>query len=204
MEEFDLQSLLFGSSDGQNMEIKKGDLLISEPLMEESIFKRSVILMLTVSEKNGCMGLVLNHLIPYYLSDILPDIKFGKDIPLFAGGPVDLERLFILHTLGDSVFRGSQELLPGIYIGATLKDVVNYINEGGEIEGKLRFFLGYSGWNPNQLESEVLNNFWVVKSDSHSDNLFYGHGDRYWRREVKHLGRAYRSWLTIPSDSSMN
>jgi putative transcriptional regulator len=66
----------------------------------------------------------------------------------------------MLHTLGD-VFKGCKEILPGIFVGANMDDVVEYVDSGGEVEGRMRFFLGYSGWQSNQLESELLGKSWA-------------------------------------------
>lgn len=202
MKELDLESLLFGSG-GQRTEIASGDVLIAEPFMEESIFKRSSILMLEADRARGYMGLVLNHQIPLSMRDLIPGWKFGELVPLFAGGPVDLDRLFMLHTLGDR-FSGSRELFPGLYVGARIDDVVGYVEGGGEVDGCLRFFLGYSGWGTDQLENEVLHNTWAIGRHEDADVLLHGSGNEYWRRQVEHLGDDYRSWLTVPVDAALN
>lgn len=203
MKEMDIESLLFGATGGQRTDIVAGDLLIAEPLMEESIFRRSVVMVLDADIKKGYMGLVLNHQTPLSMRDLIPDWTYGERIPLFAGGPVDLERLFVLHTMGDS-FEGSREILPGLYIGAKIDEVVSYVNLGGEIDGRLRFFLGYSGWEANQLGNEVLHNTWAVGRYQKNADILSETGNDYWRREVERLGNGYRSWLTVPTDAMLN
>lgn len=93
----DIESLLFSRPDASRTDISKGDVLVAEPLMQEGIFRRSVILILDADVSSGYMGLVLNHKTSLSMQDLIPKWEGGKRVPLFAGGPVDLERLFMLH-----------------------------------------------------------------------------------------------------------
>ena len=133
---------------------------------------------------------------------LMPEWEEGERIPIYCGGPVDLERMFLLHTLG-SQLGPAIEVAPGIFVGADLDRIMEYIDNGGEVEGKLRFFLGYCGWSPGQLATEIENHTWAVNTRS-GDNLLSGRGLRYWRRQVERLGEDYRSWLLVPSDPSLN
>ena len=199
----DIESLLFSRPDASRTDISKGDVLVAEPLMQEGIFRRSAILILDADVSSGYMGLVLNHKTSLSMQDLIPKWEGGKRVPLFAGGPVDLERLFMLHTLGD-VFKGCKEFLPGIFVGANMDDVVEYVDSGGEVEGRMRFFLGYSGWQSNQLESELLGKSWALERHEPASALLQGTGNAYWRRQVARLGDSYRSWLIVPQDAAHN
>lgn len=180
-----------------------GSLLISEPLMDDKYFSRSAILVLDEPEEGGHFGLILNKPTEMTLRNLMPDWEQGDRVPIYCGGPVDLQRMFLLHTLGEKL--GSDtEVLPGIYVGADLDKIIQYIEEGGEVDGKLRFFLGYCGWSPGQLAGELEGNTWGVNALPQSQNLLKGEGSDYWRREVRDLGEEYRSWLVVPLDPSMN
>ena len=180
-----------------------GSLLISEPLMNDSYFGRSAILVLDEPDDGGHFGLILNKPTEMTLSNLMPDWEKGKRVPIFCGGPVDLQRMFLLHTLGERL-GSSAEVLPGIYVGADLDKIIDYIEEGGEVDGKLRFFLGYCGWSPGQLANEIEGNTWAVNALPQCRNLLKGQGISYWNREVKDLGEDYRGWLVIPTDPSLN
>ncbi|MEE1021867.1 MAG: YqgE/AlgH family protein [Muribaculaceae bacterium] len=199
----DLESLLFGSTAGQRTSMQTGDILVAEPLMTEVFFKMSAILVLASDQQKGTFGLVMNHELNVSLRDLIPEWANGDRVKLHSGGPVDLERLFMLHTLGD-YFKGSQPIAPGLYIGANIDDVIEYVDAGGPVEGKLRFFLGYSGWDANQLESEILRHSWGVGRMKSPADLLEGTGDAYWRRQVEHLGENFRNWLMVPPDIAMN
>ncbi len=199
----DLESLLFSSTAGQRTDIKTGDLLIAEPLMSEVFFRMSTILILKSSQEKGTFGLVMNHELDLSLRDLIPDWISGERVKLFSGGPVDIERLFMLHTLGDR-FKGSHMVAPGLYIGANVDDVIEYVDSGNPVDGRLRFFLGYSGWDANQLESEILRHSWGIGHMKSASELLEGSGDAYWRRQVENLGNNFRNWLMVPPDVTMN
>lgn len=182
---------------------QKGDLLIAEPLLNEPYFKRSVVLLLDNDENNGHLGLTLNKITPVTLQDLFPDWQAGKNIPVYSGGPVEADRLFMLHSLGDR-FKGSLEVAPGIFVGADLDDVIDYINNDNYSEGEIRFFLGYSGWTKDQLTNEILKNTWALNTNVTPHDMLTGSEDSYWRREVEKLGEKYRSWLVVPANPSLN
>lgn len=197
----DIESIIY--KEPTELTPQKGDLLIAEPLLKQPYFKRSAILILEQDASGGHIGLTLNVATPITLQDLFPDWTEGNNIRVFSGGPVETDRLFMLHTLGD-YFEGAQEIAKGIYVGANLDDVIEFINQNEDIEGKMRFFLGYSGWTKDQLTSEILNHTWALNRDCDMSEALTGQGNEYWRREVERLGPNYRSWLLVPPDPELN
>ena len=191
----DLESIIY--KDPTIVNPQKGDLLIAEPLLDEPYFKRSVILLLDEDNNQGHIGLALNKITPVSLQDLFPDWKAGAEVPVYSGGPVEADRLFMLHTMGDR-FEGSMEVSPGLYVGAKLDDIIDYINNNRYADGNIRFFLGYSGWSRGQLTSEILKNTWALNPNPGHTDVLTGAEDLYWRREVRRLGEKYRSWLLLP------
>lgn len=201
-----------------------GDLMIAEPLMRDDIFRRAVVLVLDAPgddkqqnkaaadaelfDEAGIMGLILNNKSQYTLANLMSEWAEGERIPLYIGGPVELERLFMLHTMGDR-FPGSTEIAKGIFVGGKLDDIVDYINNGGQIEGKMRFFLGYTGWGSGQLQQERDAKVWAhssadLRAPEDAIQLLRGEGNSFWRREVERLGNDYRNWLNVPEDPTEN
>ncbi len=197
----DLESIIY--KDPTIVNPQKGDLLIAEPLLDEPYFKRSVILLLDEDNNQGHIGLALNKITPVSLLDLFPDWKAGAEVPVYSGGPVEADRLFMLHTMGDR-FEGSMEVSPGLYVGAKLDDIIDYINNNRYADGNIRFFLGYSGWCRGQLTSEILKNTWALNPNPGHTDVLTGAEDLYWRREVRRLGEKYRSWLLVPSNPAFN
>lgn len=197
----DLKDILF--SDLPTGTPHMGSLLLSEPLMEDKYFSRSAILVLDEPEDGGHFGLILNKPTEMTLNDLMPEWEEGKRVPIYCGGPVDLQRMFLLHTLGEKL-GSSTEVLPGIYVGADLDKIIEYIEEGGEVDGYIRFFLGYCGWSQGQLAAEIENKTWAVNALPQCSNLLKDEGLKYWSREVKDLGEECRAWLVVPLDPSLN
>ncbi|MDE6576556.1 MAG: YqgE/AlgH family protein [Muribaculaceae bacterium] len=198
----DLNNLLYNQR--HDILPQRGSLLIADPMMEELYFKRSVVMILDDDTiEGGQLGLTLNKATNLTLHDITPGWKKGFEVPIYCGGPVDMGRLFLLHTLGD-IFRNSTEVSDGIYIGGDFNDIIDYIEGGEKIEGKLRFFLGYSGWSAGQLAGEIDSHTWAVNTSPVSKGLLQGEENEFWRREVENLGEAYRSWLMVPQNPAYN
>lgn len=182
---------------------KRGSLLLAEPMMKENYFKRSVVLILDADPAGGHLGLVMNNPSRFRVGDLFEDIPLLSRYPVFAGGPVGLDRFFMIHRLGD-VLEGSGEIVPGLWIGGNLKDLSRFISEGGDVRGKVRFFFGYSGWVKNQLNNELEEHSWVVSEKPDLKYILRGSGNMYWRREVEKLGEPFRGWLLVPEDISNN
>lgn len=196
-----IESMIYKDPTGVNP--KRGDLLIAEPLLDEPYFKRSVVVLLDDDPDGGQIGLVLNRSTPVNLQDLFPDWKSASKIRVYCGGPVEADRLFMLHSLPER-FPDSMEISPGLYVGAKLDDVIDYINNESPTGEGIRFFLGYSGWTKGQLTSEILRNTWALCAAPQAKDLLIGAEDEYWRKSVERLGKKYRSWLIVPSDPSYN
>ncbi|MDE5552171.1 MAG: YqgE/AlgH family protein, partial [Muribaculaceae bacterium] len=147
----------------ENIKIHKGDVLVSSPLLTDPNFNRSVVLILDRDTDKGYIGLILNRQLDLTIQELL-DIKNSKiETPVFNGGPVDLQRLFWLHTMGPDIIKGAAEVMPGIYIGGNFEDLQTYVeNSGTKSEGHFRLYLGYSGWTKGQLEKEIEMGAWQV------------------------------------------
>ena len=197
----DLSQLLYDKMPKEP--VNTGSLLVAEPIMDDTYFSRSVALIVDHPANNSHLGLILNKPLEYTLNDLFPELEDGKNIRIFCGGPVELERLTLLHNLGSDLGT-SFEILPGLWVGGEIKKVADYILSGGNTEGKLRFMLGYSGWSPGQLSNEIKGNSWAVNNHRSAEGLLQLEGIEFWRREVKELGDNFRSWLMVPPHPSYN
>lgn len=190
--------------DGLEKEVPdSGSLLIAEPMMEDTFFGRSVCLIIDTPPDGSHAGLLLNKPLDLSLSQLLPEGSPGKDIRVFCGGPVDLERLTVLHTLGDRLGK-CLEIKPGLFIGADIDKIVDYVDMGLPTDGKIRLFLGYCGWSKDQLAAEIDRKSWAVNNHRDSSLLLTGEGIGYWRREVELMGENLKSWLNVPPNPYCN
>ena len=141
-----------------------GHLLAAMPQMEDPRFERSVIY-LCAHNAEGAMGLVVNRLFDAItFPDLLEQLNIEtgpktEQIRVHFGGPVESGRGFVLHS-DDYVRDGTLKVRSGFALTATV-DILKAIAVG---EGPRRSLLalGYSGWGPGQLESEIAANGWLV------------------------------------------
>ncbi|KAF0130113.1 MAG: putative transcriptional regulator [Bacteroidetes bacterium] len=179
---------------------RRGRVLIAEPLMDEFYFGRSVILLADHNDE-GTFGLVMNKPTGTTLNEILPDFP-DFPAPVFIGGPVQTDNLYFIHTLGNEV-PDSSEILPGIYWGGDLEIVKELLKLGLIGKDQIRFFLGYAGWSPSQLDEELKNNAWVV-SETNLRSLFKTKSDKMWNNYLQRMGPAYDLWRRFPVNPDLN
>lgn len=179
---------------------KVGSVLISEPLLEDFYFKRSVVFILDYNEE-GAMGIVLNKPVFIDFSDVVPDIVV-KPFPLYSGGPVELERIFFLHQLGSEIAQ-SEEIIKGVFWSGKEQDIQRVLSNPQFDENSIRAFIGYSGWNPGQLEKEIAEGRWVV-ADIQASTIFSEDYSKMWENSVKLLNECYHKWINYPKNPQMN
>lgn len=183
-----------------NMKPSKGKILISEPFMGDYFFGRSVIL-LAEHNTEGSFGLIMNKPAPTPLNTLvegLPDF----DAPVFLGGPVQSDSLFFMHVLGDEIPE-SQEIMKGVYWGGNLETISEMILLNAIKPEHIRFFVGYSGWDANQLEDELKRNTWLV-SKVNAKSLLQTSPDKMWDRFLQKMGADYAHWRKFPVDPQLN
>jgi len=179
---------------------KVGRLLISEPIFNNSIFLKSVIL-LTHYNNNESTGLILNHPTKLYLSHLFKNISL--DFQIFLGGPVDNQSLYYIHTLGNIIPK-SIEITDDIYFGGEFDSILKLINNGTISQNEIKFFIGYTGWGKNQLIDEIENDSWIVKNLTSKDVCMNKSNQQLWRNFIKEMGDKYAVWANLPKDPSLN
>lgn len=174
-----------------------GSLLVAEPFLSEECFNHAVILLVDHGEGYPSMGLTLNKKSDYNLSDIVNEVNKNIEVPVFNGGPVGDDRMFYLHTL-PGLFNESIEVAKGLYIGGDYNQVLEYVNAGCPTDGLLRFYVGYSGWEPGQLAKEIEQNVWAVTKPRNYSKLLTGNPGSLWHKTVSSMGPRYRGWKLHP------
>lgn len=150
----------------------KGKFLLAEPSMQDPNFAYSLVL-ICEHDENQAIGLTINREIPKFLSEqIMEELglmtEHTKEMPIFEGGPCQIERGFVLHT-DDWLDASSVEIVGKIYLTAT-SEVLTAI-AGGFGPKRVLFALGYAGWAAGQLEAEIAANSWLI-SDVDLDLVF--------------------------------
>ena len=166
-----------------------GQIIVSMPSLEDERFFKTVIYMCAHSTE-GSMGIIINKKIDY---DLYPDLleQLGIEKPLDNkklfiryGGPIESGRGFVLHS--DDMVR--QETL-NIDKGVALTSTTEFFDDLSKGKGPKNSILalGYAGWNPGQLESEIIQNSWISLSVDTSF-LFDDEVSHKWTDAYKLLG----------------
>lgn len=189
--------------DSSEFVIEKSKVLISEPFTRDFYFKRSVVL-LVEHNNEGTIGFILNKGVEIPLNDVL------KDFPQFSsrlsiGGPVKPDNVYFIHTLGELI-PNSLHVIDNLYWSGDFKELKKSIEFGMVKTDDVRFFVGYSGWNPKQLDREITENFWLV-SDLSIDFIMNNNNidqNKLWKNSIEQLGGKYQLWTTFPENPELN
>lgn len=180
---------------------QQGDLLLSEPTMNDFYFGRSVVLLIDHSEAEGSFGIIMNKPLNVRLKEIV-DVFEDFDAPVYLGGPVAENQIFFMHTLGDIV-PDTCKVMDGLYWGGDTDTLNELIAQGICTQKNVRFFLGYSGWEAGQLADELARNSWIV-SKTNGKTLLTTPTDQMWKTYVSHMGKEYEMWSRFPKNPEDN
>ncbi|AWG21617.1 transcriptional regulator [Flavobacterium faecale] len=179
----------------------KGQLLISEPsIIGDVSFNRSVIL-LADHDKEGSVGFIINKPLKYTIHDLVPEID--SKFRIYNGGPVEQDNLYFIHNVPELI-PNSVEISNGIYWGGDFESAKELINEGIINKNNIRFFLGYSGWRDNQLETEMHANSWIVTTNIYKNKIIGKSPTHFWKDQIKELGGDYLIWSNAPENPYLN
>ncbi len=183
-----------------NLKPAAGRILIAEPFLQGLYFSRSIIL-LTEHNETGTVGFVLNKSTEVYPDELIEDI-LSFEGELFVGGPVSPNTLSFLHTLGPEV-PGAVKITKSVYWGGDFEFLKKMINDGKASSQSVKFFAGYSGWAPAQLEGEIAENSWIVSSPD--DGLIMTRDvEDTWEQAMQGMGEIYKTWTNFPRNPTFN
>jgi putative transcriptional regulator len=158
-----------------------GQLLVASPSMGDPRFAGTVILMVR-HDKDGAFGIVVNRPIGERPLAAILEIIGEKDaavagtIRIFAGGPVQPEIGFVIHS-GDYQGAGTIEINARLAVSAN-REILRDIGHGkGPAQSLIAF--GYAGWAPGQLEGELARRDWVI-APGESKLIFDEDRDKVW------------------------
>lgn len=143
----------------------KNHFIIAMPNLADPYFHHCVIYVCEHSPQ-GAMGIIINFPLNLHLGEILENMAIAShdekvnNMTILAGGPIQQERGFVLHTSGNKHWESSLELNEDITI-TTSKDILEAIASHKGPEQAL-LALGYAGWEAGQLERELAENSWLL------------------------------------------
>jgi len=179
----------------------QGHFLVASREMLDPNFARSVVLLVRHSDE-GAMGLVLNRPTKTTVAEAwrqVSDAPCPADRLIHLGGPCR-GPLMALH--GDAAL-GELEAAPGIYFSADPENIERIIAAGDDPS---RFFIGFAGWGPGQLEAEMEQNAWLTAA-AEPEQIFDSPHDLWIQLTRRIAGSRMLSALNIkhvPADPSLN
>jgi len=178
---------------------KKGRILIAEPFLPGSYFNRSIVFLVEHGSE-GTVGFILNKPVDFEV------VGFDEEFPnfkerLYVGGPVSNESVYYIHTMGDLI-PNSVKIMDGLFWGGDFDHLKDLIHTGFADNTKVRFFLGYSGWDKDQLKEELDEDSWLVADIS--PKIVMQSSEELWKDMVKQLGGKYSLWENFPENPALN
>lgn len=142
----------------------RNHFLIAMPGLSEGFFARSLTYLCDHSEE-GAMGIVINQPLDLQLADLLEHLEIEHDgrrghTALLAGGPVQTDRGFILHSPTERAWDSTLPLTPEVALTTSLDILTALASDRGPADSLVA--LGYAGWGAGQLESEISANAWLT------------------------------------------
>ncbi|KAI3464293.1 hypothetical protein Pfo_020956 [Paulownia fortunei] len=177
-------------------------LVATEKLDGVRTFERTVVLLLRSGTRNpqeGPFGVVINRPLHKKMKHMNPtNIELATtfaDCSLHFGGPLDAS-MFLLRDGETTVLPGFEEVIPGVYFGSrnSLDEASALVKKGTLRPQDFRFFMGYAGWQLDQLREEIESDYWYVAACS--ANLISGvsqnsSSDDLWEEVLQLMGGHY-------------
>ena len=186
-------------SELNNLSPDQGNILVAEPFMKDDYFKRSVVYLCENNEL-GSVGFILSEKLNLRLNDLFNEpLAFNAE--LFMGGPVEAQNLFYLHTC--SALDGAIEIKDGIYWSGDFEQLKEYMLIGKIQSHQIRFFLGYAGWDKQQLKDELTAENWLIGSIE-TKELFDLESEKIWKTQLTKMGKEQALMAKFPDDPSLN
>ena len=155
----------------------KGMLLVATEQIQGPVFSQTVILLLQYNE-DGAMGLIVNRPTDIAPSEVAADTEAFDDYddPLYFGGPVHVGAVHVLMRT-DTPPDGAERIVGSVYVVG----VEAGLERAGSGEDSVRFYMGFAGWGPGQLDQEIARGSWQILPASH-EHVFAEDSAGLWER----------------------
>jgi len=154
-------SIKMGRMDSVNL---TDNFLIAMPTLEDPYFSNALVYICEHNE-NGALGIIVNRPIDMDLAGLFEkiDLKLEAEdmarLPVYFGGPVQLDRGFVLHR---PIGNWQSTLAINSETGLTSsRDILTSVGSAG-LPSEIIVTLGYAGWDAGQLEDELSQNSWLT------------------------------------------
>ena len=181
-------------------DLAPGKILVADKKLKDPNFDQAVVYLITYDDE-GAVGLILNRETDTPVTKVLRGMKEAanrKDF-VFSGGPVEEDSVLALyHTTAKR--KGARQISRDVYAlldETALKEAL----AAGAAPDVLRFYVGYAGWGPGQLDNEVNAGAWAILPGD-AKTVFDANPDTLWvrlnRRKDEQVVKSNRGWTRVP------
>jgi len=164
-------------------------LLIADPFLKDPNFMRTVVYICRHSDE-GSFGFVLNKIFEQTLDELINGLE-GIEMPVHY-----------IHQYPDLIPE-CYKISDDIYWGGDFESLKTLLKENKIDAQKIKFFIGYSGWEKDQLALELSEKSWLTATATRKI-VFDTGSDEVWKESLKHLGGQYEMLINYPIDPQLN
>lgn len=180
--------------------VKKGSMLLAEPFMQDNYFKRSVVL-ITEYKQEGVVGFMLNKPLDLNVNAFIEGFS-DFEAEVYLGGPVESDSLFYIHNQGN-IIDDSLKINDNLYWSGNFEQLKTLVKNQEIFPNEVKFFLGYSGWDYDQLEKELEEDSWII-TDAKDYQVKDLNDEMLWHNTLKQLGAKHKILANFPENPSWN
>ncbi len=159
------------------------------------------VVFLCEHQDEGSFGFVLNRNYDYSLDELVNGLDDLK-VPVFYGGPVQMDTIHFLHQYPEKI-PGGYEIAEGVFWGGDFDVAIQMIRKGEINLQRIRFYIGYSGWGTGQLNDELKEKSWLTVK-ANRKIIFHKETEEIWKESLKLLGGDYEMMINFPIDPQLN
>ena len=179
----------------------QGCVLLSDPFTQDPYFSRSAILLCRHNKKET-FGFVLTNYIEidlHKLDENLPEII----TKISFGGPVEKDNLFYIHTFGKEI-EGAEKIIDTLYFGGDYEMLFELIKADPKRINEVRFFIGYAGWDFEQLNNEMKDHSWIAVTNITEKEILSTSSDHFWKDCMTKQGSKFEMISNFPLNPNEN
>ena len=179
----------------------QGCVLLSDPFTQDPYFSRSAILLCRHNKKET-FGFVLTNYIEIDLN------KLDENLPeiitkISFGGPVEKDNLFYIHTFGKEI-EGAEKIIDTLYFGGDYEMLFELIKADPKRINEVRFFIGYAGWDFEQLNNEMKDHSWIAVTNITEKEILSTSSDHFWKDCMTKQGSKFEMISNFPLNPNEN
>jgi putative transcriptional regulator len=179
----------------------EGCVLLSDPFTQDPYFSRSAILLCRHNKKET-FGFVLTNYIEidlHKLDENMPEII----TKISFGGPVEKDNLFYIHTFGKEI-EGAEKIMDTLYFGGDYEMLFELIKADPKRINEVRFFIGYAGWDFEQLNNEMKDHSWIAVTNISEKEILSTSSDHIWKDCMTKQGSKFEMISNFPLNPNEN